>query len=89
VLLGFRPHDVRPATPGGGVLGPRFPARVRLLEPLGDVTVLDMEAGGGIPFRMVLPEERALAYRSGEEIEVEFPSAASHLFAVDTGTAIR
>ena len=39
--------------------------------------------------RMVLPEERALAYRQGSEIEVEIDVAASHVFAMDTGTAIR
>lgn len=90
LLLGFRPHDVRPVAAGepASEAGPRFRARVRLLEPLGDVTVLDMECQG-IPFRMVLPEEHALAYRDGDELEVGFPVAASHLFAVDTGTAIR
>jgi multiple sugar transport system ATP-binding protein len=61
---------------------------VHLTEPLGDVTVLDMEARG-VPFRIVLPEERALGYRQGDELELELSPAESHLFAVDTGTAIR
>jgi multiple sugar transport system ATP-binding protein len=88
VLFGFRPHDVRPA--GEGDAGdPRFPARVHLTEPLGDVTVLDLEARGGAAFRMVLPEERAVAYREGDELEVELALPESQLFAMDTGTAIR
>jgi multiple sugar transport system ATP-binding protein len=88
LLFGFRPHDVRPAGGEGSAYGPRFKARVHLTEPLGDVTVLDMEAQGAA-FRMVLPEERALGYRRGDELELELGVAESHLFAVDTGTAIR
>jgi multiple sugar transport system ATP-binding protein len=89
VLFGFRPYDVRPAGDGAAAAGPRFPARVHLTEPLGDVTVLDMEARGGAAFRMVLPEERAVAYREGDELEVELALPGSQLFAMDTGTAIR
>jgi multiple sugar transport system ATP-binding protein len=91
LLFGFRPHDVRPSRGGeasSSAYGPRFTARVHLTEPLGDVTVLDMEARGAA-FRMVLPEERAIGYRPGDELELELGVAESHLFAVDTGTAIR
>ena len=42
--------------------GPRFAATVHLTEPLGDVTVIDLEAGGAV-LKMALPEEEALAYR--------------------------
>ena len=42
VLLGLRPHDLQPAE--GMAHGPRFDTRVHLTEPLGDVTVLDLEA---------------------------------------------
>jgi len=86
LLFGFRPHDLAPAGAGHG---PRFAARVALTEPLGDVTVLDLEAGGGTMLRMVLPEERAVEYREGDAVELELAVSESHLFAMDTGTAIR
>jgi multiple sugar transport system ATP-binding protein len=86
LLFGFRPHDVRPAE--GDARGPRFPARVHLTEPLGDITVLDLEVPGAV-FRMVLPEERAVRYRQGDDLTVELLAEHSHLFAMDTGTAIR
>lgn len=86
LLFGFRPHDVRPAQ--GGRIGPRFPASVHLTEPLGDITVLDLEAGS-VPFRMVLPEEEAQRYTKGDRLEVEIRLGATHLFRLDTGTAIR
>jgi multiple sugar transport system ATP-binding protein len=86
LLFGFRPHDLAPA--GGDARGPRFGTRVHLTEPLGDVTVLDLAAGDTL-LRMVLPEERALRYREGDEVEVELALGETHLFAMDTGTAIR
>ena len=86
VLLGVRPHDLRPAE--GAAHGPRFATRVHLTEPLGDVTVLDLEAHGQM-LRMVLPEERALGYREGDAVEIELAVQQSHLFTMDTGTAVR
>ncbi|MFO1036833.1 MAG: ABC transporter ATP-binding protein [Geminicoccaceae bacterium] len=86
ILFGFRPHDVQPVEAVGR--GPRFSAKVHLTEPLGDITVLDMEAQN-TPFRMVLPEERAIRYREGDTIELELAVAESHAFTMDTGTAIR
>lgn len=86
LLFGFRPHDLAPAE--GDARGPRFGAKVHLTEPLGDVTVLDL-AAGATPFKMVLPEEQALRYRVGDELELELAVPETHLFAMDTGTAIR
>lgn len=86
LLFGFRPHDLAPAA--GDVRGPRFGATVQLTEPLGDVTVLDLAAHGQM-FKMVLPEEQALRYREGDEVELELAVGQTHLFAMDTGTAIR
>lgn len=86
VLFGFRPHDIRPS--GGDARGPRFQAHVQLTEPLGDITVLDMVAEG-VPMRMVLPEDRALAYGVGTELELEIALDSSHVFARETGVAIR
>jgi multiple sugar transport system ATP-binding protein len=61
---------------------------VHLTEPLGDITVLDLESGSTV-FKMVLPHERALAYGVGDELEVEIALANTHVFARETGVAIR
>jgi multiple sugar transport system ATP-binding protein len=84
--FGFRPHDVGP-TPGDEA-GPHFRATVRLTEPLGDVTVVDLTAGSAA-FKMVLPEERAVRYRAGDEVTVGFAVANTLVFSRQTGTAIR
>ncbi len=86
VLFGVRPQDLRPLN--GAAKGPRFEAEVHLTEPLGDITVLDLVAKD-VPLRMVLPEEQALSYRVGDQIELTMRLENSHLFTLDTGTAIR
>jgi multiple sugar transport system ATP-binding protein len=84
--FGVRPHDVAPTV--DATAGPRFRATVHLTEPLGDVTVLDLTVGGTV-FKMVLPEERAVRYRVGDEVAVGFAVANTHVFSRQTGTAIR
>jgi multiple sugar transport system ATP-binding protein len=86
LLFGFRPHDVVPA--GAERTGPAFRARVHLTEPLGDITVLDLESGQTV-FKMVLPHERALRYSVGDELDVEITLAHTHVFSRETGVAIR
>ena len=54
-----------------------FQPEVHLTEPLGDVTILDVEAGGTV-MKMALPEEEALAYPAGAELAVAF-AAGRHL----------
>jgi multiple sugar transport system ATP-binding protein len=91
LLFGFRPHDLEPvngAPQGSAARGPAFRARVHLIEPLGDITILDMQAADSV-FRMVLPEEQAVQYRVGDEFDVALNLGNSHVFAADTGTAIR
>ena len=39
--------------------------------------------------KMILPEERAVGYREGDSLQIELLIEHSHLFALDTGTAIR
>jgi multiple sugar transport system ATP-binding protein len=85
VTFGIRPHDLAPA--GSQQNGPRFAATVHLTEPLGDVTVLDLEAGGAI-LKMALPEEEALAYPPGRELTVELSLADAHLFHRESGRAL-
>jgi multiple sugar transport system ATP-binding protein len=86
ILFGVRPQDLRPLN--GAAVGPSFDAEVHLTEPLGDITVLDLIAKD-VPLRMVLPEEQALAYRVGDRVELTVRLENCHLFALDTGTAIR
>ena len=85
VLLGIRPHDLVPAAEVGE--GPGFRARVPLTEPLGDMTVIDVEAGGTL-LKMALPEERALAYAVGDELALRLTLADTHLFHRDSGAAL-
>jgi multiple sugar transport system ATP-binding protein len=84
VLFGIRPHDLMPADPGAG---PTFRARVHLTEPLGDMTVVDVEAGGTV-LKMALPEEQALAYGVGDEVALQLSLSDAHLFHQDSGTAL-
>jgi multiple sugar transport system ATP-binding protein len=86
LLFGFRPHDVIPVN--GAARGPVFPARVHLTEPLGDITVLDLEAGETV-FKMVLPQETAARYTVGDELRVGIAVGNTHLFSRETGVAIR
>ena len=86
LLFGFRPHDISPVE--RQEQHPHFNATVHLTEPLGDITVLDMTAGDQL-FKMVLPEEQALRYRVGDELTLALHLEHTHVFAADTGTAIR
>jgi multiple sugar transport system ATP-binding protein len=85
VTFGIRPHDLAPA--GSRQDGPRFHATVHLTEPLGDVTVLDLEAGGAL-LKMALPEEEALAFPPGRALTVELSLADAHLFHGESGRAL-
>jgi multiple sugar transport system ATP-binding protein len=85
VLLGIRPHDLHPAR--AEPAGPSFPAAVHLTEPLGDVTVIDLDAAGTV-LKMALPEEEALAFRQGTDLAIELSLADAHLFYRETGLAV-
>lgn len=86
VLAGIRPHDVRLL---GGVEagGASFRAAVHLTEPLGDITVLDLDLRGHI-LKMVLPEERAAAMAPGQQVDVAIDARDVHLFHQETGARI-
>jgi multiple sugar transport system ATP-binding protein len=85
VLLGVRPQDLVPAR--AAPRGPQFPATVHLTEPLGDVTVIDVDAGGTV-LKMALPEEEALAYDHGTALAVELSLGDAHLFHRESGVAL-
>lgn len=86
LLFGFRPYDIEPLQ--DQTIGPKFNAQVHLTEPLGDITVLDMTVNDQHAFRMVLPEDQAVQYRVGDQLEVALHLARSYAFTADTGTAI-
>ncbi len=85
VLLGVRPNQLKLVQETA--TGPNFSAKVELLEPLGDVTILDINAAG-VDMQMVLPEAKAVGFKVGDSLEVEFDPTTSLLFAAETGTAI-
>ena len=81
VTVGVRPHDITIGAAGG------FRAAIQLTEPLGDITVLDLDLGGE-HLKMVLPEDRAQALGPGQEIEVVIRPEDLHLFDRETGRRI-
>jgi len=86
LMFGFRPHDV--VLNQDNIEGPKFKGTVHLTEPLGDVVILDLEAGGAV-FKMVLPEEQAIQYQVGDDVDLALGVPNTHVFATETGTAIR
>ncbi len=86
VLFGFRPHDVKPVDDTSPP--PHFKACIHLIEPLGDVTILDLELQDTV-VKMVLPEERAFSFKVGDPLTLSLPLERSHLFDRQTGIAIR
>jgi multiple sugar transport system ATP-binding protein len=81
-LLGVRPYDLKLATSGG------YSGEVRLVEPLGDLTVVDVHAGGA-DLKMVLPEAQASGVRHGDRLNFSFDAANAHLFRPLDGTAFQ
>jgi multiple sugar transport system ATP-binding protein len=81
-LLGIRPSDITLAAIGG------IASRIHMLEPLGDVTVVSVEANGNT-LRMVLPESKALGMKPGDATSIHIDPDKIHLFRADSGDAIR
>ena len=82
-LVGIRPSDIRVAS--GGEAG--LATRVRLIEPLGDVTVVSVEAGTEM-LRIVLPEAAALAMRTGDALPITLDSNKFHIFRAADGLSM-
>ena len=88
--VGVRPQAISPVADGAAAhSGPRFPARVFLTEPLGDVTILNIVAGADQRLKMVLPQERAYGIASDAAIDCALENDEICLFAQESGTAIR
>ena len=83
VTLGLRPHDIALASDAVSA-GETFGAKVHLTEPLGDVTVLDVEAQG-TGMKMVLREEVAAQMKVGDDINVSFDPKDLHVFDPQSG----
>lgn len=83
---GIRPQAIRPRN--GAALGPHFPTRVFLTEPLGDVTILDLVAGENCRMKMVLPQEQAWNLALDAPLECALDGDQICLFTEETGTAI-
>ncbi len=80
-LLGIRPNDISLSAKGG------LASHVRMLEPLGDVTVVSVETNGST-LRMVLPESRALGLKPGDATSITFDPNKIHIFRADSGEAL-
>ena len=61
IVMGIRPSDIKLARNGE----PHIPAKVSLVEPLGDLTIVSLNAGES-HLRMVLSEADAAGVRSGQ-----------------------
>jgi multiple sugar transport system ATP-binding protein len=88
LMFGVRPHDIQPVDASDNFAGPTFDSQIHLTEPLGDVVILDLIANGA-RLKMVLPEEQAVTYDVGDRLTCGFNLEATHIFATETGTAIR
>jgi multiple sugar transport system ATP-binding protein len=82
-VVGIRPSDIRFAV--GGENG--VAARVAMLEPLGDITVVSLDAGGET-LRMVLPESVASGLQLGQPAPVMLDPTKFHVFRASSGRAI-
>jgi ABC-type sugar transport system ATPase subunit len=82
-VVGIRPSDIRFAV--GGEEG--FAARIAMLEPLGDVTVVSLDAGGET-LRMVLPEAVASSLQPGQPAPIMLDPIKFHVFRASSGQAI-
>lgn len=79
-LVGVRPSDLRLAAAGETAI----PSKVHLLEPLGDITIVSVEAAGEV-LRLVLPEQSANAMKPGDPLPIVIDTAKIHIFRAASG----
>jgi ABC-type sugar transport system ATPase subunit len=75
VTVGVRPAALRVSDTG-------LPARVYLVENLGDTTIVDLDVAGHV---IKLRTDQPPNVREGEHVHVAFASQALHLFDADSG----
>ena len=82
-VLGIRPSDIRFTAKGEkGV-----PVSITMLEPLGDVTVVSVEAGSET-LRMLLPESAATSLAPGQNVSIYLDPKKFHVFRASSGQAM-
>jgi ABC-type sugar transport system ATPase subunit len=82
-VVGIRPSDIRFAATGEAGVA----ASIAMLEPLGDVTVVSVAAGGET-LRMVLPESTASGLAPGQQTAVVLDPSKFHIFRASSGQVI-
>ncbi len=82
-LIGIRPSDLKIAAKGEHAIS----STIHLIEPLGDVTVVSVDAGGET-LRMVLPEASAISMKPGDALSVAIDTAKIHIFRAASGQAM-
>jgi multiple sugar transport system ATP-binding protein len=75
VTIGVRPAALRIAATG-------LPARVYLVEDLGDTTIVDLDVVGLV---ITLRTDQRPSVREGEQVHVAMPADALHVFERDSG----
>lgn len=83
LVLGVRPSDLRLARGTDASIA----TSVQQLEPLGDVTVVSLLAGGQ-PLRILLPESQAVGMRPGDQLPIAIDTHKLHLFRSRDGSAL-
>ena len=81
LMFGIRPNDINISSEAEN-----YDAKIFLKEPLGDVTILDLTIKD-TKLKMILPEEDAIKYETGENIKVSFNVDNSYLFSSETGVS--
>jgi len=81
LLIGFRPEDLEIADPGATNGGVRLPAKIEVVEYLGNQELLHADAEGNEIVALV-PSDRNV--KVGERVEFSIPSARLHLFDPET-----
>ncbi len=79
-LLGIRPSDIRFAEKGEAAIQ----SKITMLEPLGDVTVVSVEAAGE-SLRLLVPESKATAIRPGQAANIFIDPKKFHIFRASNG----
>ncbi len=79
-LIGIRPNDIRLAAKGEKAIA----SKVHLLEPLGDITIVSVEAGSEM-LRLVLPEAKATSIKVGDPAAIVINPNDIHIFRAASG----
>ncbi len=83
VVMGIRPSDIKLAKNGE----PHILTKVRLIEPLGDLTIVSLDAEG-CHLRILLSEADAIGIQTGQDLGVVIAPEYVHLFRKADGVVI-